>query len=123
MKQFVKDGCRRIVGLDSSRDGLEETASQLSSDFSNHTEFVPIPTNLTVESEVRNAFEEVKQRFGRLDYAVNNAGVSQKTQATPESSLDEFEKVMSVNLKGVWLCAREELRIMKSQPLRVAQTK
>lgn len=123
MKQFAKDGCRKIIGLDASRGGLEETASQLSTDVGNHTDFVPIPTDLTVEREVHNAFEEVKQRFGRIDYAVNNAGVSQKSQTTPESSLDEFEKVMSVNLKGVWLCAREELRIMESQPLRAAQTK
>lgn len=118
VKQFARDGCRRIVGLDLSRDGLQEIADQIQGEHRGKVEFMQVHVDLTDEKQVQTSFEQIRARFGRIDYAVNNAGISQRVQTTPESTVDELEKVMAVNTKGVWLCVREELRIMEEQPIR-----
>ena len=52
---------------------------------------------------------------GRLDSACNNAGVEGEQAATADSSIDNFDQVINVNLRGVYLCLREQLRIMEQQ--------
>lgn len=123
VKQFARDGCRRIVGLDLSRDGLQEIADQIQGEHRGKVEFMQVHVDLTDEKQVQTSFEQIRARFGRIDYAVNNAGISQRVQTTPESTVDELEKVMAVNTKGVWLCVREELRIMEEQPIRPVDPK
>ncbi|RAJ71574.1 NAD(P)-dependent dehydrogenase (short-subunit alcohol dehydrogenase family) [Streptomyces sp. Amel2xB2] len=53
-------------------------------------------------------------RFGRLDGAFNNAAMTQggRLDAVPEA---EFDRIMTVNVKGTWLCVREEVRVMERQ--------
>jgi NAD(P)-dependent dehydrogenase (short-subunit alcohol dehydrogenase family) len=53
-------------------------------------------------------------RFGRLDGAINSAAMSQggRFDAVPEK---EFDRIMAVNVKGTWLCLREEVRVMERQ--------
>ena len=50
--------------------------------------------------------------FGRLDAAFNNAGVMQRRVDTAEISDDEWDRVMAINLRGVWSCMKHELRQM-----------
>ncbi|MFO7581791.1 SDR family NAD(P)-dependent oxidoreductase [Guyparkeria sp.] len=57
-------------------------------------------------------FRAVRERFGRLDHACNNAGIEGEQAPTGESSLENFDRVIGVNLRGVFLCMREELRLM-----------
>jgi NAD(P)-dependent dehydrogenase (short-subunit alcohol dehydrogenase family) len=57
----------------------------------------------------------VVERFGRLDCAHNNAGVSSPPLATIDMTLDEWNRMLSVNLTGVFLCVREELKVMVPQ--------
>jgi Dehydrogenases with different specificities (related to short-chain alcohol dehydrogenases) len=70
---------------------------------------------LTVEEEVDRAFKEILNVFGRIDYAVNNAGVSGPIRPIAENNISDVDKVIFVNLKGLWLCERAELRIMEKQ--------
>lgn len=53
--------------------------------------------------------------FGRLDYAVNNAGIGQPLATTADTVLHDFDKVMAVNVKGVWLAEKFELQQMLKQ--------
>jgi NAD(P)-dependent dehydrogenase (short-subunit alcohol dehydrogenase family) len=53
--------------------------------------------------------------YGRLDAAFNNAGVNSEAAAFLETSDDEFERVINVNLRGVWNCMKGELRQMTAQ--------
>ena len=53
--------------------------------------------------------------YGRLDAAFNNAGVNSDSAAFLETSDDEFERVMNVNLRSVWNCMKGELRQMMAQ--------
>jgi len=66
------------------------------------------------EPQVRGAFGTVADQHGRLDILVNNAGISH-VGSILETSLEEWERVMRVNASGVFLCAREAVRLMLAQ--------
>lgn len=71
--------------------------------------------DVTSEDEVREVFIKVEEGFGRLDVLVNNAGISGVDKPTHEITVDEWEKVIAVNVGGVFLCTREALPIMRRQ--------
>ena len=80
-----------------------------------HAIFVPM--DVTVEVEVAAGVKACVDRFGRLDGAFNNAGVSADERGvamrkTADLSVEQWRRVMSVNLEGVWQCMRYELRHM-----------
>lgn len=64
--------------------------------------------------EVAQVFASVKERFGSLDILVNNAGISSRTSLY-EYTLEEFSKILDVNLKAVFVCSQAAARIMKEQ--------
>ena len=66
------------------------------------------------EQQVRGLFEDLKQRHGRLDVLVNNAGITRDAVIWKMSSAD-FDQVIAVNLKGAWLMCREAATIMRAQ--------
>jgi NAD(P)-dependent dehydrogenase (short-subunit alcohol dehydrogenase family) len=59
--------------------------------------------------------EQTVRAFGRLDAAFNNAGVQSPAVETADASGEEFERVIAVNLRGVWNCMKYELRQMREQ--------
>jgi len=71
-----------------------------------------IPTDVRDTGQVQEAFRQIKERFGRLDAAVNNAGVNHLGTPLVSVEIDEFDRVMDTNVKGVWLCMREEIPLM-----------
>ncbi|MER6809449.1 SDR family NAD(P)-dependent oxidoreductase [Actinomadura nitritigenes] len=64
------------------------------------------------ERSVRAAVERTVTAYGRLDYAVNNAGMSSR-RPLDQMTLDEFERVVRVNLSGTFLCMKYELPLLK----------
>jgi NAD(P)-dependent dehydrogenase (short-subunit alcohol dehydrogenase family) len=73
-----------------------------------------VPTDVAEEGQVEKLFEKTMQRFGRVDILVNNAGVG-VSGPIEELSVEGWEKVMAVNLRGPFLCTRAAFRIMKKQ--------
>ena len=63
------------------------------------------------EAQVKAAFEQVVRRHGRLDVLFNNAGIAIR-KSTPDLTLEEWNRVVGVNMTGVFLCAREAARHM-----------
>ncbi|CAO3356795.1 SDR family NAD(P)-dependent oxidoreductase [Azospirillum palustre] len=65
-------------------------------------------------AEVAALFERIERDHGRLDAAFNNAGIH---QVAPVTDMEEaaFDRVLTVNVKGVWLCLKHELSIMRRQ--------
>ena len=63
---------------------------------------------------VARDFAAVKERFGSLDILANNAGVSSRTSLY-DYTLEEFSKIMDINVKAVFVCAQAAARIMKEQ--------
>jgi NAD(P)-dependent dehydrogenase (short-subunit alcohol dehydrogenase family) len=65
-------------------------------------------------SEVAALFRTVEERFGRLDIAFNNAGVMQPSARCEDIPEETWDDVMAVNVKGVWLCMRAEIEMMRA---------
>ena len=53
--------------------------------------------------------------FGRLDAAYNNAGIQNVLAETADSPRDDYDRVMGINLRGVWSCMKFELQLMRKQ--------
>jgi 3-oxoacyl-[acyl-carrier protein] reductase len=73
-----------------------------------------IRCDVTSEADVRALVRGVVERFGRLDVLVNNAGI-QKAQPITDMTLDDWERMMAVHLRGAFLCSREAARVMMPQ--------
>ncbi|MBS1826683.1 MAG: glucose 1-dehydrogenase [Acidobacteria bacterium] len=75
-----------------------------------------VKADVSQRADIEEMVEQVVARFGRLDYAVNNAGVSGPVM-TPVADVDEagWDAVMNVNLKGVWLSMKYEIPVMLRQ--------
>lgn len=71
--------------------------------------------NVTLESDVKNLMEEVVHTYGRLDYAFNNAGIEIEKGKLADGTIDEFDAIMGVNVKGVWLCMKYQLPLLLAQ--------
>lgn len=67
------------------------------------------------EGDVRTLVERTVAAFGRLDAAFNNAGIEGAQADTVACAPENFDRVIAVNLRGVWLCMRHEIRQMLSQ--------
>ncbi len=66
-------------------------------------------------TEVERMVASAVERFGRLDCAFNNAGISGTLAAHADSSEENWDRVVGINLKGVWACMKYELRQMLAQ--------
>lgn len=73
-----------------------------------------VQTDVTDEGSVEALFSAARSAFGTLDILINNAGI-QKSQAITESSVEDWDRMMAVHLRGVFLCSRAAAREMKQQ--------
>jgi len=76
---------------------------------------VAVATDVSDETSVRNLFDQAAARFGRIDLLFNNAGMASRPVPVSDVSLDEWLSVMTVNVTGAFLCAREAFRRMAGQ--------
>ena len=67
--------------------------------------------DIRLEDDIKAGIEAHLKRFGALDILVNNAGQNQHFDAS-QMSVDEWEKSMSLNLRGAWLCCKHALPVM-----------
>ena len=95
----------RVVVADIDVEKGKQTSSLLGGDAF----FIEI--NVTDSESVKNMVKEVTKRFGRIDILVNNAGIYYQGDVI-ETTEEEWDKVIAVNLKGVYLCSHYVLPIM-----------
>ena len=69
-------------------------------------------TDVSVAGDVERMVSHTIERFGRLDFAVNNAGIEGEFQGIAEFSEDMWDRVLDINLKGTFLCLKYEARSM-----------
>lgn len=74
-----------------------------------------IRCDVSDDAEVEAAVQKTVAEFGRLDAAFNNAGVMAKIVPTADSTRDEWDRVIGINLRGVWSSMKYELQQMEKQ--------
>ncbi len=105
---FAREGARVVVA-DVAVDGGEETV-RLVAEAGGEATFVR--TDVSQAADAQAMVQRAVEAYGRLDFAHNNAGVLGGRSPTAECSEDEWDAIMAVNLKGVWLCLRYEIPAM-----------
>jgi NAD(P)-dependent dehydrogenase (short-subunit alcohol dehydrogenase family) len=76
---------------------------------------IAVPCDVSDDAQVAAMVERAVAEFGRLDAAFNNAGVMARIAPTAESTREEWDRGIGINLRGVWSCMKEELRQMERQ--------
>lgn len=108
---FARAGCHVVVA---DRDGARGEA--VAADIrALGREALFVATDVADPDQVARLHREALARFGRLDAACNNAGIEGETAPTADCSLENFDRVIGVNLRGLFLCLREQLRQMQAQ--------
>lgn len=74
-----------------------------------------VPTDVREPDAVRALFDAARERFGRVDLLFNNAGVGAPDVPLDELTLEQWQRVVDINLTGAFLCTQEAFRLMKSQ--------
>ena len=74
-----------------------------------------IPTDVADPASVRKLFAETGAAFGRLDVLFNNAGVGAPAVNLEDIAIEDWKRVVDINLTGVFLCTQEAIRMMKGQ--------
>jgi len=102
---FAREGARVAVA-DKDAQGGERTVADL---HSAGGEGVFMRCDVTSASDVEKLIERTVREFGRLDIGFNNAGYEGKNASTKDYPIEDFDRVIATNLRGVWLCMRYEL--------------
>jgi len=76
---------------------------------------IAMKCDVSNDEDVRRMVERTSSQFGSIDAAFNNAGVMAKSAPMAESSRDEWDRVIGINLRGVWSCMKYELQQMERQ--------
>lgn len=108
---FAAEGLRVVVS-DVDAAGGEGTVGLIRSAGGEATF---IRCDVTLDAEVKALMDGVVAAYGRLDYAFNNAGIEIEKGKLAEGSEAEFDAIMGVNVKGVWLCMKHEIPLLLAQ--------
>lgn len=103
VRKFLQNKAK-VVLFGSREETVNKAINSLKEENENYEVFGLYP-NLTNEKEVKEAFEEVITKYNKIDILVNNAGVSSSTPITNYTD-EEADKIISVNIKAVYLCSR-----------------
>jgi NAD(P)-dependent dehydrogenase (short-subunit alcohol dehydrogenase family) len=76
---------------------------------------IAIGCDVSDDAQVAAMVDSTVAHFGRLDAAFNNAGVMARIAPTADSTREEWDRVIGINLRGVWSCMKHELRHMERQ--------
>ena len=104
-----------MVAADFSEQDNQETARMIEE---LGRQALAIRCDVTRAEDVKAALDTTVETFGRLDTAFNNAGVEQATAATADISEEEWDRVVAINLRGVFLCMKYEIPLMRRDQVR-----
>lgn len=108
VKLFAQEGAKLVL-VGTSKDKLETVAKDLNLEEEN---YIIIPTNVAKEAEVAKYVEETVNRFGTIDVFFNNAGIEGKFQMISETTDDNLDEVLDINLKGVYYGLKYVMPVM-----------
>ena len=112
MAEMLVSGGAQVVVADLSASGAQEVSERLG-----ETCF-PLTVDVTDESAVVEMVAQVASRFGRLDYAFNNAGISDAPQRLVDFEAASWHRMIEANLTSVFYCMKHEIKQFLTQDLR-----
>lgn len=108
---FAREGARVAI-LDRTEDALQQTADTIRA---NGGEAVIIACDVALPERVEAAVARVVDTFGRIDIAFNNAGVENTAAPVAEITLESWDRILDINLRGTFLCMKHEIAQMLRQ--------
>ena len=111
VKAFAKSGAS-VVLADWNEKAVRSAAGELAGQ--GH-KALAIRCDVADDAQVEAMVDQTVATFGRLDAAYNNAGVQNILAETADATREDFDRVMAINLRGVWSCMKFELRQMRKQ--------
>lgn len=108
---FAREGAKTVVA-DVVVEGGEETVRMIKEAGG---EALFVKTDVSKAAEVEALIQKVVETYGRLDYAHNNAGIEGTMAPTADCTEENWDRTISINLKGVWLCMKYEIPQMLKQ--------
>lgn len=117
--RFAREGANVAINYRSGPEMAEETLRQAREAARMNgaigAKVILVQADVAKESDVASMFAAVANQFGRVDVLVNNAGI-QKPSASVDIEMSDFDRVLGVNLRGAFLCARQAIRHFLSRP-------
>jgi NAD(P)-dependent dehydrogenase (short-subunit alcohol dehydrogenase family) len=108
---FAREGSNVVV-TDVSEQNLQETA-RLIGELGGHA--LAVRCDVTLPEDVKSALNRTIETFKRLDVAFNNAGCEQPITATADLTEEEWDRIVDINLRGVFLCMKYEIPLLLKQ--------
>jgi len=108
-KKYLEEGAK-VVLIDRDEESVQKSVE----DMKQYGDAVGYAMDVTDRARVQVVFETVVKEHGTLDILVNNAGITQDAQLYKMSE-DQWDAVINVNLKGVFNCAQEAVKIMREK--------
>jgi NAD(P)-dependent dehydrogenase (short-subunit alcohol dehydrogenase family) len=105
---FAREGAKVVVA--SRREAEGQETLQRVKEAGSDGYFVK--TDVAKQADVSAMVEKTMQVYGRLDYAFNNAGVEQIPTPLLEQTEEDFDRIINITVKGVWLCMQHQIRQM-----------
>jgi NAD(P)-dependent dehydrogenase (short-subunit alcohol dehydrogenase family) len=102
-----------VICADKNLDGADETASLVKQ---SRGRAEPVPVDVADESSVEDLWRKIAADHPRIDILINNAGINTNTPRTHEYNVADWDRVIAVNLRGVFLTTRQALRLMLPGP-------
>ncbi len=102
---FARAGARVVVS-DRDAAGGEQTVASIRSAGG---DALFVRADVAVARDVEALVARAMHAYGRLDFAFNNAGIEGKQALTADTSEEDWDRIIAVNLKGVWLCMKHEI--------------
>ncbi|HLV31013.1 MAG TPA: SDR family oxidoreductase [Chitinispirillaceae bacterium] len=110
VKVFAKEGARIVIAdIKENGNNLLRVIQELGS------EGIYIQTDISDPGSVSDLVENAVNHFGKLDCAFNNAGIEGQQAETTECTNENWDKVIKINLTGLWYCMKYELKQMLKQ--------
>lgn len=110
-RAFAESGA--AVGLADVNDAALNAAAKQLTDEGHRV--ISLVCDVSDEDQVAAAVDRTVETFGRLDMAYNNAGIQIPPTDAADESIEQFEKVHAINLRGIWASMKHELRHMRAQ--------
>ncbi|WP_069865776.1 glucose 1-dehydrogenase [Pseudomonas citronellolis] len=110
-RAFAQSGASVVLADRDGKRAAEEAANIVAEGGT----AIGLACDVSDELQVAALVARTVAEYGRLDMAFNNAGVMAKLAPTAEATSEEFDRVIGINLRGVWLCMKYELQQMQRQ--------